>query len=68
MCMNVMFILYFIHFHGQFHAPVITHRPLTAEVRIRSQASQCEFYGEQSVSEAGFIPTVLRTLISLNCL
>ena len=36
MCVNVMFIIYFIHLRGPFLAEAIGHRPLSTEVRVRT--------------------------------
>jgi hypothetical protein len=38
-------------------AQAVSRRPLTAEARVRFQASQCEMCGGQSVTATGFSPS-----------
>jgi len=46
---------------GHAVAQRVSRQPLTTQVRIRAQASECEIYGEQSGKRTGFL-LVLRFL------
>lgn len=45
-----------IVWHGPCVAQRVSPQPLTTQVRIRSQANECEIYGERSGKRTGFCP------------
>jgi hypothetical protein len=44
---------------GRAMAQVVSHRPLTAEARVRARVNPCGICGGQSVTGAGFSPISL---------